>query len=103
MNNNPWKGLRPYEFDDAHTFYGRNTEILQLTSLIEFNRAVILYGKSGIGKSSLLRAGVFPWLKLNGYGCHYLHSQGHSVLNTSEQLAQDSQAFPRTFQSQISS
>ena len=72
MKSNPWKGLRPYEFDDAGAFYGRNTEILQLTSLIEYNSTVTLYGKSGIGKSSLLRAGVFPWLKLNGYNCNYL-------------------------------
>lgn len=83
MKSNPWKGLRPYEFDDAGAFYGRNTEILQLTSLIEYNHTVTLYGKSGIGKSSLLKAGVFPWLKLNGYNCHYLRLNELDVKNSS--------------------
>ena len=83
MKSNPWKGLRPYEFDDAGAFYGRNTEILQLTSLIEYNHTVTLYGKSGIGKSSLLKAGVFPWLKLNGYNCHYLRLNELDIKNSS--------------------
>lgn len=67
MNKNPWKALMPYSFQDQHIFYGRDNEMLELSSLIEYNQVVTLYGKSGIGKSSLLNAGVSPKLLLNGF------------------------------------
>ncbi len=65
--NNPWKGLLTYTINDSCKFCGRDIETEQLTSLIEYNQVVTLYGKSGIGKSSLLNAGVYPLLCLNDY------------------------------------
>lgn len=66
-NRNPWKALSSYEIDDECVFCGRDVEIEELNSLIEYNQIVTLYGKSGIGKTSLLQAGVFPRLKLNDF------------------------------------
>lgn len=66
QKNNPWKALLPYEKEDAKMFYGRDEETAYMTSLIEYNQMVILYGKSGVGKSSLLNAGVYPRLELGG-------------------------------------
>lgn len=66
-SKNPWKALSSYEIDDECVFCGRNTAIEELSSLIEYNQIVTLYGKSGIGKTSLLQAGVFPRLKLNDF------------------------------------
>lgn len=64
---NPWKALSSYEINDECVFCGRDTAIEELSSLIEYNQIVTLYGKSGMGKTSLLQAGVFPILKLNNF------------------------------------
>lgn len=70
-NNNPWAGLASYE-DPAKSerklkFCGRDNDIYDVTRLIDDNLLLILYGKSGIGKTSLLNAGVFPKLRLEQY------------------------------------
>jgi len=64
---NPWLGLSSYteESLSEHKFYGRAAAIATLTALIRNNLFVTLYGRSGIGKTSLLQAGVFPRLRLD--------------------------------------
>ncbi len=54
----PYKGLQPYGQDDAAIFAGRGQESMQLANRVLANRLTILYGESGVGKSSLLRAGL---------------------------------------------
>ncbi len=54
----PYKGLQVYSEDDAAIFFGRGQECMQLTNRVLANRLTILYGESGVGKSSLLRAGL---------------------------------------------
>ncbi|GEM_PF-7000701 len=56
--NNPWLGLDTYQ--EGQIIYGRNEEIQILTQYILRNKHTIIYGKSGIGKSSIINAGVFP-------------------------------------------
>jgi CHASE2 domain-containing sensor protein len=54
----PFPGLVPYTKDDAEFFYGREVEReILIDNLIAYDLCV-LYGPSGVGKSSLLRAGV---------------------------------------------
>lgn len=67
--NNPWLGLSSYteEALNEYKFYGRTTAIATLTALIRSNLFVTLYGRSGIGKTSLLQAGVFPQLRKSGF------------------------------------
>ncbi len=70
-NQNPWAGLSSYE-DPAKSeqklkFCGRDNEIKEVARLIDDNFFVTLYGKSGIGKTSLLNAGVFPTLRREQY------------------------------------
>lgn len=67
INNNPWKGLDSYSYSDKNIFYGRNIEIEALIDTIVNNRFTILYGPSGVGKSSLLNAGIRPRLSENNY------------------------------------
>ncbi|MBQ5551701.1 MAG: hypothetical protein IIT32_11625, partial [Bacteroidales bacterium] len=68
---NPWAGLASYE--DPKTarqklkFCGRDDDSYDLARLIMGNVFVTLYGKSGIGKTSLLNAGVFPELRQEQY------------------------------------
>lgn len=58
---NPWLGLRSYP--EGTPLYGRNKEIVELSQKIIYNTQTIIYGRSGIGKSSILNAGVFPVLR----------------------------------------
>ncbi len=66
-SSNPWKGLNSYNIDDECKFCGRDTDINKLSTLIQLNQCVTLYGKSGIGKTSLIQAGVFPKLVMNNF------------------------------------
>ena len=72
MNNkNPWRGLASYEEpqggENDYLFCGREDETINLVRLIENNLFVTLYGSSGIGKTSLLKAGVIPILRRRDY------------------------------------
>lgn len=66
-NANPWAGLASYEDPETTErklrFCGRDDESYDVAKLIMGNIFVTLYGKSGIGKTSLLNAGVFPELR----------------------------------------
>lgn len=62
---NPWMGLAPYT--EGTTLYGRSEECLVLSEIIKNNVASIVFGKSGIGKSSLLSAGISPLLREEDY------------------------------------
>src|SRR5918993_1750452 len=61
--DNPWPGLLPYDESSQRFFYGRESETAELLRLIQLSPFVTLYGKSGLGKSSLLQAGLFPHLR----------------------------------------
>lgn len=56
--NNPYRGLRPYEQRHAHLFFGRAALADQLRERIVQQRLTIVTGLSGVGKSSLLLAGA---------------------------------------------
>ncbi|MEV6343560.1 helix-turn-helix domain-containing protein [Actinoplanes sp. NPDC051851] len=69
----PYRGLRPFEAEDAGLFFGRSAfvdEVLdRLAALRESGpdlRLLFLVGASGSGKSSLLRAGVVPAVTADG-------------------------------------
>ncbi len=70
MKQNPWLGLATYDEQavaQGYKFCGRERAIKELYSIIDNNLLTTLYGKSGIGKSSLLQAGVFPCLRSDNY------------------------------------
>lgn len=64
----PYRGLRPLEAEDAGIFFGRDAPIIEalgaLRGLRETTppRLLVILGASGAGKSSFLRAGLFPRL-----------------------------------------
>ncbi|GAB5379591.1 MAG: hypothetical protein Alis3KO_29870 [Aliiglaciecola sp.] len=65
--NNPFVGLHPFDFTDADRFKGRDEVIQQaldkLTRKAQKTQPfLLLLGKSGSGKSSLLKAGILPAL-----------------------------------------
>jgi tetratricopeptide (TPR) repeat protein len=60
---NPWPGLRAFTESDSNFFFGRKRETAELLDLVKRSPVVVLYGQSGLGKTSLLQAGLFPGLK----------------------------------------
>jgi WD40 repeat protein len=62
-HDNPWPGPEAFGETDHPFFFGRERAQHHLARLITQNRLVVLYGRSGLGKTSLLRAGVFPLLR----------------------------------------
>lgn len=59
----PFPGLRSFEEKNESQFGGRDVEIDELFLLTKRNSPTIVFGKSGIGKTSLLKAGLIPRLK----------------------------------------
>lgn len=59
---NPFPGLRPFEPDEDHLFFGRDKEIDELLRRLRTTRLVSVVGTSGSGKSSLVRSGLIPSL-----------------------------------------
>ena len=63
ISDNPYIGPEPFEFENRFQFFGRDQEIEEILSLIISNKVLLLYAKSGAGKSSLINAGVLPELE----------------------------------------
>jgi hypothetical protein len=57
-----YKQLYYYDEADAPMFFGRDQDIRSLMELIQTRKLTLLFGASGVGKTSLLRAGVLPRL-----------------------------------------
>ena len=64
---NPWPDLHAFDERSATFFHGRSRETLELARLVRRELLSIFFGKSGVGKSSLLRAGLFPLLQPLGF------------------------------------
>src|SRR5215203_3013216 len=60
--SNPFPGLRPFEAEEDHLFFGREKEIADLVRRLGSHRFLSVIGTSGSGKSSLVRSGLIPSL-----------------------------------------
>jgi hypothetical protein len=69
---NPWPGLLPFTEDMKAFYHGRDVEAAELLGSIRRANATIFYGKSGLGKTSLLRARIFPQLREQEFHPIYL-------------------------------
>jgi WD40 repeat protein len=54
----PFVGLRPFSRQEAALFFGRDQEIGVISANLQAMPLTLLYGPSGVGKSSILAAGV---------------------------------------------
>lgn len=63
---NPYRGLEPFDERHAEYFCGRDDDIARLAAALRRERLVAIVGRSGTGKSSLLRAGLLPRLRAEG-------------------------------------
>lgn len=59
----PYQGLTPFTPDDTDYFFGREQDTEIITANLIAERLTLLYGPSGVGKSSVLGAGVVHHLR----------------------------------------
>jgi hypothetical protein len=67
LNCNPYKLLESYKESDSANFFGRTNDIQALLESVYRDKITILFGESGVGKTSLLNAGLFPRLREEGW------------------------------------
>jgi tetratricopeptide (TPR) repeat protein len=58
----PFPGLRRFEANEGHLFFGREGQSEEILRLLRRQRFLAVVGSSGSGKSSLVRAGLLPYL-----------------------------------------
>ena len=64
---NPWLGLASFTEETRQYFYGREEEVSELARRVQRKQLTILFGQSGLGKTSILSAGIVPKLRPEGY------------------------------------
>jgi tetratricopeptide (TPR) repeat protein len=64
---NPWLGLSSYTEETRAYFHGRDEEAAELARRVQRKNLTVLFGQSGLGKTSLLRAGLVPRLRGEGF------------------------------------
>jgi hypothetical protein len=64
---NPWLGLSSYSEATRAWFHGREEETAELARRVQRKPLTVLFGQSGLGKTSLLRAGLVPRLRDEGF------------------------------------
>lgn len=63
----PYKFLDYFDPVDEDLFFGRGSDIERFKGYIDQEQMVVLYGESGVGKTSLIRAGLLPRLIRSGH------------------------------------
>jgi hypothetical protein len=66
-SEHPWLGLSSYTEETRAYFHGRDDEAAELARRVQRKNLTVLFGQSGLGKTSLLRAGLVPRLRGEGY------------------------------------
>src|ERR1700722_2768146 len=61
-DGHPYVGLRAFRSSEQSLFYGRDRESSDVAAIWGANKLTVLYGASGVGKTSLVQAGVIPSL-----------------------------------------
>ena len=86
MSGNPFVGPVPYQTTDHNLFYGRQREIRDISSAIIVNQEVLVFGRSGTGKSSLINAGITYQLEKhhNVYPVNQMVGVSNTDLDTSD-------------------
>jgi hypothetical protein len=66
-DRNPWLGLASFTEETRAYFFGREEEVAELARRVQRKLLTVLFGQSGLGKTSILRAGLVPRLRSQGY------------------------------------
>ena len=71
VSKNRYPGPKPFRTDEKDIFFGRDTDIAEFYKYIFLHQSVVLFGKSGYGKSSLINAGIIPLLAEKNKQVHF--------------------------------
>jgi len=71
----PFRGIEQFRFIDRPIFFERRDEIRRLIRLVSIYRGTLLYGESGVGKSSVINAGFIPSMLEEGFLAERLRVQ----------------------------
>ena len=86
---NPWLGLASFTEETRAYFYGREDEVAELARRVQRKLLTVLFGQSGLGKTSILRAGLVPRLRSQGYCPVYVRvDYGREAPEPAEQIKQ---------------
>lgn len=84
----PYKFLDYFETNDRDIFCGRNVEAPLLHRLALSYPSLVLFGQSGVGKTSLLLAGVVPHLLADKYRCIYVRALEDPLLTIRQKVSE---------------
>ena len=91
MDNKPqyrYPGPKSFSRNETNLFFGRSQDSEKLYQLIKLEKTVVLFSKSGLGKSSLINAGITPLIERDkDYGLLSIRlwsSTGQSAISPSE-------------------
>lgn len=85
----PWLGLASFSEETQSFFYGREEEVGELSRRVQRKLLTVLFGQSGLGKTSILRAGIVPRLRGQGYCPVYVRiDYGPDAPSAQEQIKQ---------------
>ena len=62
-SQNPYRGLESFDQEHSDLFFGRTALIQKLYQFCQENPLTVVLGASGTGKSSLVKAGLIPYLQ----------------------------------------
>ncbi len=93
-NRYRYPGAKPFQTDQQDIFFGRNKDAETLFQLTSLERLVVLYSKSGLGKSSLINAGLIPRMVQQGqvhpvqvrFGAWVSGSLNDPLISTTERI-----------------
>jgi hypothetical protein len=86
---NPWLGLASFTEETRAYFFGRDEEVAELARRVQRKLLTVLFGQSGLGKTSILRAGLVPRLRSQGYCPIYVRiDYGKESAEPAEQIKQ---------------
>jgi AAA+ ATPase superfamily predicted ATPase len=67
IEQRPYRGMQQFSEQHKDLFFGRLKPVDEIFDLLKNNLLTVIFGKSGIGKSSLINAGLLPKLRENFY------------------------------------
>jgi hypothetical protein len=63
----PYRGIESFRYSDESIFFARESEVQRLLRQVATYRAVLIFGDSGAGKTSLINAGLLPLAVADGF------------------------------------
>ncbi|PHN02007.1 nSTAND1 domain-containing NTPase [Flavilitoribacter nigricans] len=88
IDGNPYLGLVAFQERNAHLFFGRDRVIFSIMDVLDQHPLLVVIGASGSGKSSLIKAGLFPRLRQSGFGMIEILRPGQYPMRALSQAVQ---------------